>query len=84
MILTGFSVDELERWALCAPPEMAAAAQRVLDERGPEEVERLKEISRLEDEIKEAENYVLRAHAAVDDAEDELIALRKQLKELRE
>lgn len=35
LIVTGFSVDELERYALCAPPEMAEAAKRELEARGP-------------------------------------------------
>lgn len=38
LILSNFSVDELERYALCAPPEMAAVAQRELEARGPEAV----------------------------------------------
>lgn len=37
MVLAGFSVDELERYVLCAPPELAAAAQRELEARGPVE-----------------------------------------------
>ena len=35
LVLTGFSIDELERYVLCAPPEMAAAAQREIEARGP-------------------------------------------------
>lgn len=35
LVLTGFSVDELERFALCAPPEMAEAARQELEARGP-------------------------------------------------
>ena len=36
LIVSSFSVDELERYALCAPPEMAEAARRELEARGPE------------------------------------------------
>lgn len=48
LILSGFSIDELERYAEFATPELAEAARRELSTRGPAELERVRdEIERL-------------------------------------
>ena len=82
LIVSSFSVDELERYALCAPPEMAEVAKRELEARGPGTAAGAAALAELDDEIELAEDALRMAEREVEDAEDELVELRRRRKAL--
>lgn len=85
LVLTGFSVAELERYVLCAPPDMAAAAQRELDARKEDVEARIaaeKELAEIDEEIEFAEDELRDAERAVEVAETDLGDLLRKRAEI--